>query len=96
MKQIKIFESTGGFAEDKDKAREIRVTILMPALKDGEEVILDFSGVESATQSFVHALISDTIRKYGNDVLDRISFKNCSDHVKKIINIVISYMQEVE
>lgn len=94
MTSIQIVEIVGSFAEDKDKAREIRVNVLIPALEKKDEVTLDFSGVDSATQSFIHALISDLFRKFGNDVLDRIAFKNCSDDVKKIINIVVSYMQE--
>jgi len=44
----------------------------------------------------MHALISDLIRKYGIDVLDKIYFKNCNETVTKIINIVVDYMQERE
>jgi len=94
MKKIKIFPQTGSFAENKDMAREIRIKVIIPALDKKEEIILDFVDVESATQSFVHALISDLIRNYGIEVLDEIVFKNCSETVKKIINIVTEYMQE--
>lgn len=94
MKTIVIFDRTGAFAENKDTARDIRVNELIPALSAGEEIILDFSKVDSATQSFIHALISDVMRKFGGDVLDRISFKSCSSTVKKIIGIVTDYMQE--
>ncbi|MBN1645892.1 STAS-like domain-containing protein [Candidatus Woesearchaeota archaeon] len=59
-------------------------------------VDLNFEGVDSATQSFVHALISDVIRKYSVEIIDRISFKNCSTTIRKIIEIVIDYMQESE
>jgi len=44
----------------------------------------------------MHALISDLFRHYGNDVLDRVTFKSCSETVKKIITIVADYMQESE
>jgi hypothetical protein len=57
-------------------------------------LVLYFEGVGSATQSFIHALISDLIRKYGVEVLDKVYFKNCSAIVKEIINIVVEYMQE--
>lgn len=96
MREITLLNHTGSFAENKDIARNIRLTMIEPAIESGEDVALDFSGVDTATQSFVHALISDLIRKYGSDVLDRISFKSCSDTVKKIITIVIDYMQESE
>lgn len=94
MIQIKLFDQVGSFAENKDIAREIRLKNIVPALNDNQEVILDFEGISSATQSFVHALISDLIRKYGSAVLDKISFKSCNETVKKIISIVIEYMQE--
>ncbi|HAT72607.1 MAG TPA: hypothetical protein DCS63_07310 [Elusimicrobia bacterium] len=94
MKTISIFNRVGSFAENKDTARDIRVKEIAPALNGGEEVILDFDKVEAATQSFIHALISDVIRKFGSDALDRMSFKSCSPVVKKIIGIVVDYMQE--
>lgn len=94
MKTITIFDKAGAFAENKDIARDIRLQEIIPALEANEDVVLDFGRVDAATQSFVHALISDVLRKFGNDVLDRISFKSCSETVKKIISIVIEYMQE--
>lgn len=94
MKTIKLFPKVGSFAENKDIAREIRLKEIIPALDRGEEIILNFEGAESVTQSFIHALISDLIRNYGIEVLDRIEFKSCSETVRKIITIVIDYMQE--
>jgi hypothetical protein len=92
--EINIFEKTGEFAEDKDVARSIRINEIMPSLNKREDVILNFSGVNSATQSFIHALISEVIRKKTIDILDRIEFKNCNDTLKKIIGIVTDYMQK--
>ncbi len=94
MTEIKILQITGSFAENKDLARNIRLNKIIPALEKNQEIILDFKGVEGATQSFIHALISDIIRKYGSEVLDKISFKNCNETIKKIIGIVVEYMQE--
>ena len=94
MKQIKIFDRAGEFAENKDVARDIRLQEIIPALDKKEEVILNFEKVGAATQSFIHALISDVLRNYGNDVLERITFKSCNETIKKIINIVVDYMQE--
>jgi len=94
MKPIGIFERAGAFAENKDVARDIRVAEIIPALEKGEDVVLDFARVDAATQSFIHALISDVLRRFGADVLDRMSFKACSDTVKKMISIVVDYTQE--
>ena len=94
MKQIMLFDKAGGFAENKDVARDLRLQEIIPALENSEEVILNFEKVDAATQSFIHALISDLLRNYGNAVLDRITFKSCNETIKKIINIVVDYMQE--
>lgn len=94
MIHIKLWKQVGSFAENKDIAREIRLKKIIPALKKNQHVILDFEKVDSATQSFIHALISDLIRKYGNEVLEKMSFKSCNETVQKIITMVIDYMQE--
>ncbi len=93
MIKIRLLPIVGSFAENKDKAKEIRRTKINPALKAGEFLELDFGGVDSVTQSFIHALISQPIRQYGIDILDKIDFKNCNNTVKKIIEIVVDYMQ---
>ena len=94
MKVIKLFPLVGAFAENKDLAREIRLNRLIPILEKGQEVALDFQGVDSATQSFIHALISDIIRKFGSEILDRMYFKNCNETIREIVNIVVEYMQD--
>jgi hypothetical protein len=94
MSRIEIRARAGAFAEDKDAARDLRLREIVPALERKEHVVIDFAGVDAVTQSFIHALISDLLRKYGNPVLDRIEFKSCNDTVKKIITIVVDYMQE--
>jgi hypothetical protein len=96
MKEIELRPIVGSFAENKDKAQKIRTEEILPAIEGGEKVILDFNEVGSATQSFIHALISDLLRRYGGDVLDVLFFKNCNEEVQKIISIVIEYMQESE
>lgn len=94
MIKICVLERAGAFAENKDVARDIRINEMIPALEEGTDIVVDFSGVDAATQSFVHALLSDILRKYGIDVLDRIEFKSCNIKVQKIIEIVVEYMQE--
>ncbi len=96
MTEIKLIEHVGSFAENKDVARDLRLNNIIPALDRNEDVVIDFDGIDAATQSFVHALISDLIRRYGNDVLDSVAFKNCNETVQKIITIVVDYMQEAE
>lgn len=96
MIEIKLLPIVGSFAENKDLARDIRLKKIIHVLENNQEITLDFDGIDLTTQSFIHALISDLIRKYGIDVLDKIYFKNCNETVTKIINIVVDYMQERE
>ena len=91
---IKIKDLVGDFAENKDVAKNLRVTKIMPILAEGKEVILDFSGVSGTTQSFIHALISEPIRRFRDVALEKIHYKNCSDVVKEVIKTVSEYMQE--
>jgi hypothetical protein len=80
-----------GFAEDKDQAREIRRARILPAFEAGEQVELDFKAVRYATQSYVHALVGEVLQKYGEKVLEKIEFRNCSAPVKSVIELVVDY-----
>lgn len=94
MTKIKIFEELGvSFAENKDIASRIREEKIVPLLEGKRSVTLDFKGIDSATQSFIHALISDLFRRYGPDFLDKLDFKNCNETVKEVIKVVSRYMQ---
>ena len=89
--RIKIVTRTPGFAEDKDAARAIRQKKLLPALSEGQQVILDFRTVRYATQSYIHALVGEAIKKHGEPVLELIDFKNCSPQLRSVIALVVEY-----
>ena len=93
MTRVDLSQYAGKFAEDKDAAAKLRDTVLRPNLSRGRKIQLDFTKVEGATQSFVHALISDLIRKLGTNVLDLLEFKHCSDSIRGVISIVVEYSQ---
>lgn len=92
--EVLVSDFAGTFAENKDVARHLRKTFIEPTLAARETVVLDFSDVTGATQSFIHALISQPIRDYGDGLFDSLFFKNCSPLVKEVIEIVAEYMQE--
>ncbi len=97
MLTITISSVAGTFAENKDVAKRLREKQILPALMDeSKEVVLDFADVTGATQSFIHALISEAIRKYGDDVFNRMYFKNCSPAVEQVINTVADYMEDAQ
>jgi hypothetical protein len=94
MTVIEIYKLSGDFAENKDIARKLRLESIEPRLAIGDTIILDFDKVTSATQSFIHALISESIRKCGVDIIDKLQFKNCNEKVQTIIEIVVEYVQD--
>lgn len=81
----------GGFAEDKDQAKAIRTSTILPALARSETLILDFEAIQYATQSFVHALIGEALQRYGEQALEKIEFRNCSEAVRSAIELVVDY-----
>ncbi len=94
MTVVKVGEALGDFAGDKDEARSLRERLLEPALRAGESVDLEFQGVELATQSFIHALVSDLVRSRDLDALELMTFTNCNDSVRELVEIVVEYRQE--
>ena len=94
MKRIYLYRYTKNFAENKDIARDLRIRKILPIINSGEDIEINFSKVKTTTQSFIHALISDVIKKRGVDIINHIYFKKCSDQVKGIISIVVDYLQD--
>lgn len=88
---IEIDATTGDLAEDKDYARELRLERILPALESRLNVILDFQKIRYVTQSFIHALIGEALKRYGANALDFIEFKNCTDQPRAIIELVVNY-----
>lgn len=93
-KTIRLHSIVGDFAENKDLAKKIRLEEILPALSNHQIIILDFKGITGATQSFIHALLSDPIRQFRDIAFDNLTFKNVDKDVKEIISIVYRYMQE--
>jgi hypothetical protein len=93
-KVINIRQAAGDFAENKETAKKLRIEVIMPALSKGGSVVMNFDGVNGATQSFIHALISDPIRQFRDVAYDNLYYKNTNVDIQKIISIVYRYMQE--
>jgi hypothetical protein len=88
---IKVPGGSTGFAEDKDEARRIRFSSLLPALSRKEPVVLDFAEITYSTQSFVHALLGEVLIRYGEEVLGEIEFRNCTPQLQSLIELVVDY-----
>jgi len=88
---IALTASSSGFAEDKEAAKELRVSKILPALERGDPVVLDFGKVTYATQSYIHALIGEPLRRYQEAALAKLEFKNCSPQLKSLVELVVDY-----
>lgn len=88
---VAVSKLAGHFAEDKDVARAIRQSSILPRLEAGKTTVLDFSGVEVATQSFIHAMISEALRIYNGRALELLEFRACNKTVKSVVLTVIEY-----
>jgi len=88
---VQIPPGVGGLAEDKDEAKALRIEKVLPALTASRTVVLDFSTVDRATQSYVHALIGEALGRWGEDVLDSIEFRSCSDQLREVVTLVVDY-----
>ena len=88
LEGLKII-SVGDFNEDVEAAGAVRDKEILPAIKDGNIVVLDFKGSRFATQSFVHALLNDVFRIPGS--IFRLSFVNCTQPTEEAIRAVAAY-----
>ena len=91
---IKMSEYVADFGGNKDTARRLRIEKIMPAISANKNVTLDFGGVSGVTQSFIHALLAETIREFPDGAFELIQFKNCTRDVRVVVEIVAEYMQE--
>lgn len=78
------------FEENVDIASNVRERKILPALNNGKMVVLDFSGIKFATQSFVHALIYKILRDC-DKVTSGLSIANCTASTKEAILAVAGY-----
>jgi hypothetical protein len=81
---VKVFE------EDVEEAARIREEEILPSMKEGTMVVLDFAGVKFATQSFVHALMYRVIRD-GQQIGSTLSIANCSRSTREAVMSVAAY-----
>ncbi len=93
---VSVLEQAGTFAEDKDAARRIRLEHVVPNLSEGKKIVLDFTGVSVATQSFVHAMVPEALRVHGSRGLELIEFKSCNPTVRSVILTVVEYSLEAQ
>jgi len=82
--------SIRSFEEDVEAAAEVREKTILPALDKGELIVLDFSGVRAATQSFIHALMYRIFRD-GNNLEYCLSVSCADNATEEAIRAVSAY-----
>lgn len=72
----------------RSSAHPLRLQIEQ-ALAEGQEVVIDFTGV-AVTQSFVDELLGALILRDGPGIMQKIILKGCSEETRGIIRFVAS------
>ena len=78
------------FEEDVEKASVIRDEIIEVSLANGKLVVLDFTDIKFATQSFIHALIYKLLRD-SKHISTGLSIANCTGSTREAILAVAGY-----
>lgn len=73
------------FLADGDLAIRFCSQEVEPVLCRGDEVIFDFTGIESMTDSFSNACFANLFTKHRELVGNRIRFKACTPLVKDFV-----------
>ncbi|MCW8895455.1 MAG: STAS-like domain-containing protein [Sulfurimonas sp.] len=93
---INIKNEIGGldFAGSRGSGELIREK-MKPVLDNGGDVTLDFTGIESITQSFADEIVGIFVRAFGIDYIkDSLRLNNANDSIKQTLNFVISYSKK--
>lgn len=78
------------FEEDVEAAAEIREKEILPTLEENELIVLDFTGIRAATQSFIHALMYRLFRDGKN--MESCLTVSCADRAtEEAIRAVAAY-----
>ena len=79
----------GKHAEDKEAAITQRDRYILPALSDGQEILLDFNNVENAPHSFLSALLATPIKRLGMQAYKKIKIVNASPDIRETIDFIM-------
>ncbi|MFA5461618.1 MAG: STAS-like domain-containing protein [Sulfurimonas sp.] len=93
---INIKNEIGGldFAGSRGSGEIIREK-MKPSLDNHESVTLDFTGIESITQSFADEIVGIFVRAFGVDYIKgTLRLNNANDAIKQTLNFVISYSKK--
>ena len=93
MIKLGLPEQTRVFHGSRASGQQLRLEI-EEALNGSDRVTLDFAGVGVVTQSYIDEAIGVLILQFGPNILQRLSFKNCNEDVKAVLNYVAGTRSE--
>jgi hypothetical protein len=79
-----------GFAADKNWF-SLNRELLSGELAAGSDVRIDFGRASYTTQSAIHALLYEPLRRAGPTSIKRLWFAGASRQVRAVLNLVVSY-----
>ena len=79
----------GRYAENKGEAISFRDKHLLPTLRDGKYVKLDFDEIESSPHSFLNAMFASVVREFGEKVYRIVKVINAQPQIKDVIEYII-------
>ena len=83
----------GDFEENVEEAARVRDEIIIPALARKRLVVLDFSNIPFATQSFVHALFYKLFRDHERQ-MSSLQLAKCTKATREAIRFVADYARD--
>ncbi|MGO9232224.1 MAG: STAS-like domain-containing protein [Bryobacteraceae bacterium] len=86
---VNIYNYFGKYAEDKDAAIAYRDRHLIPAIRQGKRIELDFQEVETAPHSFLNALLATPVTILGPKAYQWIKVRNAPGAIHEIIGGVL-------
>jgi hypothetical protein len=83
-----IWNHLGRFGDNKDEAIRFRDHHLLPNLRTGRIVRLDFRDMEQISHSSAHALFAAAVKELGVEVYRRIKLFNAKESIRSTVDFV--------
>lgn len=87
---LKLADAFGPRLADGSFAAQYRTQVADPALRTGDNLVLDFTGIRIANSSFVNALVAGLIEQHGESVLEKMTFQGCTPVIRVLIESAIA------
>lgn len=91
---IILTENPDSFLTGAECALQIRANQLVPAIKKGETVEIDFSNVRGTSQSWMNTFVMGTLLECGIDSLKYLKFQHCNPLLKELITFSVQKAKE--